>query len=232
MSTQDLRILVHLGQAGVRTNDPALARRVLRVLRQFLAISNGTTSHMVDITSTTGDPAKPPPRADSPFDVYIAAFRKATARGPNDARLEGWVRKAEAELANSHDDREQIASSFRAASEWDVDGAAAEEQQAEFVIQMYRGDSPAHAARLEGDHRLEPWIRKVRRRHRCDEETGNPITQWERWSETERREQVRNLRRRNPMITVRAAADHFQVSKSTIHERYWGELTNPNRKAA
>ena len=209
---------------GLKERNPELAQRTVAVLRRLNSLATGATSrYAVDITTGSAAGSIPPAGAFDdkeapPFHTYFQKFLHA----PNDAALAIYVTEAEAECSrfqggdrDAHHGNQlaRIKAGLRRGDEPEDEKAAMER-----VVSWYEGDPPALAALKEGDRRLAEWIRKARRVHRRDEETGEAHRGWDGWSEDERTAQVR--KHWDQGRTLNVVAKKLSVNRNTLL-KYW-----------
>lgn len=201
-----LRIIVTLNRAGVRTQDPELARRVVSVLRRLNGLANGATSaYAVDPISSGKSEATPPPRVDSPFHHHLRRFQRA----PNDKALAARVKHAETEC-DTHQGCNPVPRG--------KDGPENDTEAQERVIAWYEGVSAEEVAEQEGDYRLVGWVKKARRDNRRNESDGYPRRGWDGWDDETRKAEVGKLW--NQGKRAEDAAQLLEISPRTL-SKWW-----------
>lgn len=103
------------------------------------------------------------------------------------------------------------------------DGGKAEESQAQRVVEWYEGKPALYVAMIEsqmGAQASEQWVRKARRQHGRDPETGRPRPEFYEWDEERRSSEVGALAALD--LGAKRIADKFGVSKQTV-QRYLPE---------
>lgn len=211
-----------------------LDQRIRNVLAELSTLSEAATANL-DPDKHHGAPDssvpagatlrlgsnQPPPKERSLFDWYVWEF---THNAEDPETLEKLCDLAEQELKERREfDRERIDLRRGALTDNDVrDGGLAERVHGKRVVDWYEGKPAIVAAHIEKT--TEAWIRKVRRQHKRDPDTGRARPAFLDWDEEERRRQVnlliaREWNEHQREIGARRLAEHFGVAVSTI-QRY------------
>jgi|GEM_PF-2489201 len=167
--------------------------------------------------SLRNDPTKPPPKERSLYDWYRWQFANARDE-EHRARL---CTLAEFELAERRSfDPDRMDLRRGALTDNDVrDGGTAERAHAKRIVDWYEGTPSIVVAFIE--KQTESWVRKARRQHKRDPDTGRQRPAFLDWEDDERRRQIdlliaREWNEHRREIGAKAIADHFGVAKNTI----------------
>jgi hypothetical protein len=167
---------------------------------------------------TAADPDRPPDKERSLHDWWHWRFTKAIVKGESEFQVYRLCLLAERDYVNR---RYHIEDSVRLRSgeltDNDVqDGGAAERSAAERVVDLYEGMPAVEVAVHE--YATEEWVKKARRQHGRDPQSGRPRPEFLDWDEPRRYREVATLHARG--MGQKKAADKLGIAKSTL-QRYW-----------
>jgi transposase len=163
------------------------------------------------------DPNRPPPKDRSLHDWFLWQFDRAETR---DKRLKLYFLAEQEYQRRTNPDEARLARRRGELDERDIrDGGLSEREAAKRVAvewDWYEGMPAIQVAIIE--EQSEVWVRKARREHNRNPDTGRPLPPFKEWGEDRRREEI--FKCYSAGLSQQQAADHFAVSRQTV-QRYW-----------
>ena len=206
----------------------SLKQKIRDVLAQLATLSEASAASL-EPRASQGAPEssipagvslrdRPPDKGDSLHDWWRWRFAEAVAKDESEFELYRLCLLAERDYAERRfrsPDRMALRSGELTVNA--IDGGAAEDRQAERVVELYEGIPAVEVAVHE--YTTEAWVKKARRQLGRDPQTGRPRPDFLDWDEDRRHREVATLAER---MGKKAAAAKLRVDPGTVR-RYWPE---------
>lgn len=208
----------------------ALEQKISAILGQLATLSEASAASLEPRASTSAPESsiptgvslrdRPPSKDRSLHDWWRWRFTQALTHGESEFEVYRLCLLAERDYINR---RYHVENSVRLRSgeltDNDVqDGGTAERAAAQRVVDLYEGMPAVEVAVHE--YATEAWVKKARRQHGRDPQTGRPRPEFLDWPEDRRQREVAALQARG--LGKKAAAAKLRVDPGTVR-RYWPE---------